>query len=531
MDSTNKVTTPSDTGSVHDARASATERGAPATPAVAKAPPCTLVIFGAHGDLTKRLLVPALYNLVGSKALDAGSQVIGVDRVEGSDQSWREELGQTMQEFTKDPNAEFYTPQIDQQWWGDLTSRMSYYQADFTNLDELTALKEKIKGNAVFYLAVASRFFATIVENLGKVGLTVESDEAFRRVVVEKPFGSDLESARELNAKILGVLEEQQVYRIDHFLGKETVQNILALRFGNGMFEPLWRREYIDHVQITAAETVGVEGRGAFYEPTGALRDMIPNHLFQLLAMVAMEPPNSFSAETVRNAKEQLFEAIRPVAPENAVRGQYSAGDVAGRAVSAYRDSAGVAKDSNTETYVALKLEIDNWRWSGVPFYMRTGKSMHGRRTEVVVRFRTAPFAMFKDTPVDEMTPNDLVLNIQPVQGVTLNISAKVPGQKMQLSGVEMKFRYEDAFNLTPNVGYETLLYDCLCGDATLFQRADNIEAAWRVVDPALKAWKEDASGPELYPAGSEGPKGADTLLEKDGRAWAPLAPRRSDRG
>lgn len=494
-----------------------------APPAIAPSPPCTLVIFGAHGDLTKRLLTPALYNLIGANALDDAFRVIGVDRLEGSDASWRDELGQTMQEFTKDPDAEFYTPEINAAWWKNLSARIQYYQADFTNLDALNALKEKIDGNAVFYLAVASRFFATVVENLAKVGLTKESDTAFRRVVIEKPFGSDLESARALNARILSVLDEHQIYRIDHFLGKETVQNILAMRFGNSLFEPLWRREYIDHVQITASETVGVEGRGAFYEPTGALRDMIPNHLFQLLAMVAMEPPNSFSAETVRNAKEQLFEAIRPVAPENAIRGQYTAGQIDGRDIAAYRDSPGVAKDSTTETFVALKLEIDNWRWSGVPFYMRTGKSMKGRRTEVVVRFRAAPFAMFQDTPMDELAPNDLVLNIQPAQGLTLNISAKVPGQKMQLSGVEMKFRYEDAFKLTPNVGYETLLYDCLCGDPTLFQRADNIEAAWRVVDPALKAWAADGAGPEPYAAGSEGPEGADNLLKKDGRTWASL--------
>lgn len=508
---------------VGEISSSAKTREKLAAPASAKAPPCTLVIFGAHGDLTKRLLMPALYNLTGAGQLDEGFKVIGVDRVEGSDQSWRDELGKTMQEFTTDPNAEFYTPEINRGWWDGLTSRFEYMQADFTNLDQLGQLKQKISGNAVFYLAVAGRFFGTIVENLGQVGLVTQADNAFRRVVIEKPFGSDLESARELNARILKVLDENQVYRIDHFLGKETVQNILALRFGNGVFEPLWRREYVDSVQITACETVGVEGRGAFYEPTGALRDMIPNHLFQLLAMVAMEPPNSFSAETVRNAKEQLFEAIRTVTPENAVRGQYSAGKVQGRDVLAYRDSPGVAKDSNTETYVALKLDIDNWRWSGVPFYMRTGKSLTGRLTEVVVHFKQAPFAIFQDTPVDKLSPNNLTLNIQPTQGVTLGISAKIPGPKMDLGGVEMKFRYEDAFRLTPNVGYETLLYDCLTGDETLFQRADNIEAAWRVVDPALKAWAADTSGPELYEAGTTGPKGADDLLARDDRVWMPL--------
>ena len=494
-----------------------------AAPATHKAPACTMVIFGAHGDLTKRLLTPALYNLVGAGLLDDSFRIIGIDRVDGTDESWRGELGQTMQEFTKDPNAEFYTPEINKDWWNDLSGRLSYYKADFTDIGQLEALKGKLSGNVLFYLAVASRFFATIVENLGKAGLSQQQDGAFRRVVVEKPFGSDLESSRELNARLLKVLDESQIYRIDHFLGKETVQNILALRFGNGVFEPLWRREYVDHVEITAAETVGVEGRGAFYEPTGALRDMIPNHLFQLLAMVAMEPPNSFSAETVRTAKETLFEAVRTLAPENAVRGQYGAGKVEGRDVAAYRDSPGVAKDSQTETYVALKLEIDNWRWSGVPFYMRTGKSLTGRLTEVVVHFRQAPFAMFADTPVDKLSPNNLTLNIQPTQGVTLGISAKIPGPKMDLGGVQMKFRYEDAFKLTPNVGYETLLYDCLVGDATLFQRADNIEAAWRVVDPVLKAWAADASGPELYAAGMSGPKGADALLQRDGRNWSPL--------
>ena len=498
------------------------------TPAAANpAPACTLVIFGAHGDLTKRLLMPALYNLNGSALLDADFSIIGVDRVDSTDDEWRKSLSDTMQEFTTDPNAEFYTPQIDQNTWGWLTQRMHYFKADFTDAAQLQGLASHVQGtgNAVFYLAIAGRFFGTVVENIAKAGLTRQEDGKFRRVVIEKPFGADLDSSKALNAQILKVLDESQIYRIDHFLGKETVQNILAMRFGNSIFEPLWRRENIDHVQITAAETVGVEGRGAFYEPTGALRDMVPNHLFQLLAMVAMEPPNSFSAETVRTAKEQLFEAVQPVRPQDAVRGQYSAGSVEGRAIQGYRQSAGVAPGSNTETYVALKLNIENWRWSGVPFYMRTGKSLTGRLTEIVVHFRHAPFGMFRDTPVDKLAPNTLTLNIQPAQGLTLGITAKIPGPKMELSPVEMKFRYEDAFKLTPNVGYETLLYDCLIGDATLFQRADNIDAAWKVVDPVLKAWAADKAGPELYEAGSAGPDGAAALLERDGRAWEKLQP------
>ena len=503
--------------------ASSSQKLAPA--AAHPAPPCTLIIFGANGDLTKRLLMPALYNLAGSKLLDDNFQIVGVDRVDSSDESWRKSLSDTMQEFTHDPTAEFYTPQIDEATWGQITQRLHYYKADFTDPAQLEGLKEHVQGtgNAVFYLAVASRFFGTVVENVGKTGLLKQEDGKFRRVVIEKPFGTDLASSMALNAQILKIVDESQVYRIDHFLGKETVQNILATRFGNSIFEPLWRRENIDHVQITAAETVGVEGRGAFYEPTGALRDMIPNHMFQLLAMVAMEPPNSFSAETVRTAKEQLFEAIQPVRPEDAVRGQYAAGSVQDNPVKAYRASPGVAADSNTETYVALKLLIENWRWSGVPFYIRTGKCLTGRLTEVVVHFRHAPFGMFRDTPMDKLVPNTLTLNIEPAQGLTLGISAKIPGPKMELSGVQMKFRYEDAFKLTPNVGYETLLYDCLIGDATLFQRADNIDAAWKVVDPALKAWAADKGGPELYEAGSTGPKGAEALLARDGRSWEPL--------
>ncbi|MCW4590665.1 glucose-6-phosphate dehydrogenase [Gluconacetobacter entanii] len=500
---------------------------APATPrapaGARPAPACTLVIFGAHGDLTKRLLMPALYNLAGSGLLDPGFRIIGVDRVASTTAQWRDGLTAMMQSFTHDPNAEFHAPSIDSKQWGWVCERLEYVQADFGDLAQVRALGEKIPGNAIFYLAVSSRFFAPVVEMLGRAGLVTQTDGHFRRVVIEKPFGADLASARELNRRILAVLDESQVYRIDHFLGKETVQNILAMRFGNLLFEPLWRNEFIDHVQITAAETIGVEQRGAFYEPTGALRDMIPNHLFQLFGMVAMEPPNSFSADTVRTSKEQLFEAVRPIPPTDAVRGQYGAGTVEGKPVIAYRESPGVAPDSHTETYVALKLHVDNWRWAGVPFYLRTGKSLGGRRTEVVVQFKKPPMMMFRDTETQELPPNRIILNIQPAQGLTVEMGAKRPGPKMDLAEVQVRFRYEDVFAQSPNVGYETLLYDCLTGDATLFQRADNIEAAWRAVDPVLKAWAGNADGLELYPAGATGPKGADELLERDGRAWYPL--------
>ncbi len=488
--------------------------------AAEKAPSCTFVIFGAHGDLTKRLLIPSFYNLSGSHLLADDFKLIAVDRVESTDDDFRKELRATMEEFTKDPNAEFYTPHIDETNWGWLAGRITYLQADFTKPEDIDKLKAKVSGNAVFYCAVAARFFSVVADAVGKAGLLKQSDGAFRRLVVEKPFGSDLKSSKALNAALLAVADESQIYRIDHFLGKETVQNILALRFGNGIFEPLWRREYIDHIQVTAAETVGVEQRGAFYEPTGALRDMVPNHLFTLLSMVTMEAPNSFDAESVRTMKETFFESLHPVKPENVVRGQYTAGSVSGKDVAGYRESPGVAHDSVTETYIAMKLEADSFRWSGVPFYLRTGKCMSGRRTEIVVHFRQAPYAMFRDTPVDKLTPNNLTFNIQPKQGITLGISAKIPGPKMDLSGVTMRFSYEDAFQLTPNVGYETLIYDCLIGDATLFQRADNIDAAWAVVDPALAA----PPAVEMYAAGTAGPDGAAALLARDGREWTDIS-------
>jgi glucose-6-phosphate 1-dehydrogenase len=501
--------------------ASPTSPGANAAAAGAhKAPPATLVIFGAHGDLTKRLLMPSLYNLAGGALLDDGFKIIGVDRVPSDDAKWREELTATMQEFTHDKTAEFYVEKVDETNWGWVTQRLSYLQADFTKKEDMARLAQQVQGNAVFYLAVAARFFGDVVEQLGGVGLLKQAEGAFRRVVIEKPYGADLASAKILNARVLAQADESQIFRIDHFLGKETVQNIMALRFANGIFEPLWKRDHIDYVEITAAETIGVEQRGAFYEPTGALRDMVPNHLFQLLSMVSMEPPNSFDAEAVRNEKAKLLQAIHPVRHQDVVRGQYAAGTVQGHPVAAYRDEPNVAHDSTTETYVALRLQIDNWRWAGVPFYLRTGKSLHGRQTEVVVHFRKPPFALFRETDVDALTANVLTLDIQPFEGLTLSISAKHPGPQMLLAPVQLRFQYKDAFQLAPNVGYETLIYDCLIGDSTLFQRADMIEASWAVVDPAIKQAGEQ---PELYAAGSAGPAGAEALLARDGHSWATL--------
>jgi glucose-6-phosphate 1-dehydrogenase len=494
-------------------------------PAAAKpAPACTLVIFGAGGDLTKRLLMPALYNLSGSGLLADDFKIIGLDRTPQDTGQWRAALTDTMQSFTKDKTAEFYTPKIDDATWGRVTAVMTYVAADFSKPETYQQLAQQLGDgrSAVFYLAVAARFFGPIVEQLGQGGLLKEESGRFRRVVIEKPFGNDLNSARALNASILKQADESQFYRIDHFLGKETIQSIMAVRFANGMFEPTWRREFIDHVQITVSETIGVEERGAFYEPTGCLRDMVPNHLFQLLCMTGIEPPNSFAAEDVRTEKAKLVEAVHPVEISDIVRGQYTAGTEFGQPVAGYRQEPHVDPDSHTETYVAAKLKIENWRWAGVPFYLRTGKRLAARRTEIAIHFKPAPYQIFRDTPVDTLTPNVVKLMIDPEQGITTQFSAKVPGPVMKLGKVDTSLLYKDFFEEKPNVGYETLLYDCMMGDATLFQRADNIEAAWAVVQPALDAWSKGGD-PEMYAAGSQGPAAADELLTRDGRQWLPL--------
>jgi glucose-6-phosphate 1-dehydrogenase len=504
--------------------------------AVVVAPPCTMVIFGAAGDLTKRLVVPALYNLVNAKRLANGFKLVGFDLVSKTTAEWCQGLEDMMNQFVTQGGGEFQTDHIDQTAWRWLTERMTYLQGDLSDpasyrrlADHLTELdKAGGSGNYLFYLAVADRFFSTAVARLGAAGLVTEKDGQWRRVVIEKPFGHDLPSAKALNAEILKTLQEQQIYRIDHFLGKETVQNIMALRFANGLFEPIWNREHIDHVQITAAETVGVERRGKFYEKTGALRDMVPNHVFQLLAMTAMEPPISFDADAVRNKKAEVIEAIRPLKPARAlkdtVRGQYDAGTVLGKQVQAYRREPDVAPDSTIETYVACKLKIDNWRWAGVPFYLRTGKHLRRRWTEIAIRFHQAPYTLFRGTHVERMNPNWLILRIQPDEGIALEFAAKRPGPTVKLSSVSMDFAYKTYFDIAPNTGYETLIYDCMIGDATLFQRADNIEAGWRAVQPILDAW---ASNPPKdfpnYVAGGNGPAAADDLLARDGRAWRPL--------
>ncbi len=500
-----------------------------------------MVIFGAGGDLTKRLVVPALYNLSRTKVLPENFALIGVDLAEGTAQSWREHLYDMLKEFVGNTAAEFNIDRIDEAAWKRLADAMSYVQGDMTK----PALYEKISGaleevekthgtkrNVIFYLAVADRFFGTVVDQLGKATLTDEGEDEngktrfWRRVVIEKPFGHSQDSARELNARILRTLHEDQIFRIDHFLGKDTVQSIMAFRFANGMFEPIWNRDRIDHVQITVAETVGVEQRGKFYEATGALRDMVPNHVFTLISMVAMEPPAGFDAASIRTKKTEVFAAMPAVSPARAVRGQYGAGTVLGKPVKPYRKAPNVAAKSNTETYVAMQLEIDNWRWAGVPFYIRTGKHMSQRMTEIAIRFKQAPYTPFQDTGVDTLRPNWLVLGIAPGEGISLQFEVKRRGPVVELAAVRMDFHYDDWFPKEPNVGYETLLYDVMIGDPTLFMRADMVEQAWRVVQPVLDAWAAEKTDFPNYNSGSDGPKAADELLRRDGeRRWRPVDP------
>jgi glucose-6-phosphate 1-dehydrogenase len=513
------------------ARSAARAGGAPV------APPCAMVIFGADGDLTKRLVVPALYNLATAKRLSNGFQLVGVSRTAKTTDDWRNGLLDMMHEFVARGGGEFETDRFDEAAWRWLGERMSYLSGDLTDplmyrrLGEHLAQLDKTAGthgNRLFYLAVADSLFGRTVAGLGAAGLVTETNGHWRRVVIEKPFGHDLPSAKALNAEILKVLQEHQIYRIDHFLGKETVQNIMAVRFANGLFEPLWNRQHIDHVQITAAETVGVERRGRFYEKTGALRDMVPNHMFQLLAMTAMEPPVSFDADAVRAKKAEVIEAIRPLKRRavlhDVVRGQYGAGVIQDVAARAYREEPDVDPRSTTETYVALKLKIDNWRWAGVPFYLRTGKHMTRRRTEIAIRFHQAPYTLFRGTNVERMNPNWMILRIQPDEGIALEFAAKRPGPSVALGTVSMDFAYKTYFKMAPNTGYETLIYDCMIGDATLFQHADYVEAGWRAVQPILDAWASDpAKDLPIYSAGTSGPAVADELLARDGRAWRPL--------
>ena len=499
------------------------------------APPCVLVIFGVSGDLTKRLLMPAIYNLFNEGLLNQDFAILGINRGDPDEEKFREQLIQSVREIVEGGGGEAAQNKLDATATRWLQERIFHLSGDISEdkmyrdlehkLGDL--LKDKAHKNVVFYLATAPQFFGPVVEGLGKAGLLKKSDAGFRRVIIEKPFGTDLASARALDEQILKIVDEDQIFRIDHFLGKETVQNIMVLRFANFMFEPIWNRDHIDHVQITAAETVGVEKRGGFYDKTGALRDMVPNHMFQLLAMMTMEAPNSFDADAVRAEKAKVIEAIRRVSPEealkNAVRGQYVFGEVKGKPMQAYRQSPDVDPKSRTETYIALKLWIDNWRWADVPFYIRTGKGMTARKTEIAIQFKKAPGVLFRDVDDGELSSSRMIFRIQPDEGIQMRFSAKEPGRKVRLSDVNMNFRYSDYFKSSPSTGYETLIYDCLIGDATLFQRADNVETGWAVVQPLLDAWAAGHNEVHWYEAGSAGPKEADDLLARDGRRWLSL--------
>ena len=493
------------------------------------APPCSFVVFGASGDLTHRLLVPALYNLAAEGLLPEAFALIGVARTEMSNEAFREDLRKALHEFA--------TRKVDEKVADRLLKCISYVDGagdDEETYKKLGAELERVEkargteGNRLFYMATPPSAFRPIACALGRAGLAREENGAWRRLIVEKPFGTDLESARALNRDLLKVLNENQIYRIDHYLGKETVQNIMVLRFANGLFEPIWNRQHIDHVQITVAESLTVGRRGRFYDSTGALRDMVPNHLFQLLSLIAMEPPARFDARAVRSEKAEVLEAVQVLteaeALRDSVRGQYTDGRIADKPVEEYRKTKDVRPDSTIETYAALKLTIDNWRWAGVPFFLRTGKALESRRTEVAIKFKQAPFAMFRETPIGRLAQNFLVLGVQPEEHISLQFNAKIPGPSIAIGGVDMTFRYEDYFDDAPSTGYETLIYDCMIGDAILFQRADGVEAGWRIVQPFLDAWKEKGGdGLAFYKAGSSGPAEAETLIKNNGRAWRTL--------
>ncbi|HEY9287099.1 MAG TPA: glucose-6-phosphate dehydrogenase [Candidatus Dormibacteraeota bacterium] len=485
--------------------------------------PAVMVIFGASGDLTARKLMPALYNLTLNRYLPTGFSVVGVANTPWSDQEFRQHMEEAVKKNSR-------TQPVDQSVWHTFAQSLSYVPMGFEDKDgyrKLDAALQQIdqergtNGNRIFYFATLPNFFPVIIEGLGTSGL-VKGDEGWKRVVVEKPFGHDLESARELNRVIHTVFKEPQVYRIDHYLGKETVQNVLVFRFANGIFEPIWNRRYVDHIQITVAEDIGIERRGKYYENAGALRDIFQNHLLQLLSIAAMEAPPNFDADTVRDEKVKVLKAIHPIdVDKDVVRGQYGPGWVGGEQVPGYRQEADVSSNSSTETYVAVRLKIDNWRWADTPFYLRTGKRLPSRASEIAIQFKTAPHLPFAKTAVQGLTPNVLVMRIQPHEGASLKIAAKIPGPVMRLRTVNMDFFYGSAFLVESPDAYERLVLDCMLGDPTLFAREDEVERAWTLVDHIEGGWaKQQAPKLPNYAAGEWGPEAADALIEQDGRRW-----------
>jgi len=488
--------------------------------------PCAIVLFGASGDLTRRKLLPALFDLARHDCLAPRFRLLGFARTKMSDDDFRRDAEGALSKTDGGKHADKLQ---------EFLKQLQYFSGNYDDAESFSRLARRLEeidgegqlcGNRLFYLATPPDVYPHIIKRLGEAGLAKpKTDKCWTRIIIEKPFGHDLASAKELNETVLSVFNESQVYRIDHYLGKQTVQNLLVFRFGNGIFEPLWNRNYIDHVQITAAEPLGVEQRASFYESTGALRDMVQSHMLQLTSLVSLEAPANFDANAVRNEKIKVLQSIRPFTEEtvskSVVRGQYGPGIVKGAPAPGYRLEKGVKPDSVTETYVALKLQVDNWRWSGVPFYLRTGKRLPKSRTEVAIRFKEAPHMVFRG---ENLQPNSLILNIQPEEGISLSFGAKAPGGQMRISPVTMDFRYSAAFGEASRDAYATLINDCIRGDATLFDRADSVEAAWALVDPILEAWASGSAPPiSIYPAGSQGPKAADDLIASEGRQWRPL--------
>src|SRR5580692_1840069 len=497
----------------------------PSQPIPRAGEPCAIVIFGASGDLTKRKLIPSLYNLASYHLLPRNFSVIGVARSDWSDQAFQAQLGKDL--------AQLGTQPVDPKIWGEFGDRMLYCSGSFDDPKMYEKLRQRLAesekrlgtgGNVLFYLSVQPSFFGLIAKMLAQYGLTKE-EGYWRRVIIEKPFGHDLASARELNRDLISALQEHQIYRIDHYLGKETAQNLLVFRLGNAIFEPIWNRRYVDHVQLTVAEKIGVEGRGAFYESAGAFRDVMQNHMFMLLALIAMEPPTSLEGEAIRNEKVKLLRSIHLSTPEEAlmdtVRGQYGEGIVNGKKVPGYRQEPNVNPNSTVETYAAIKLRIDNWRWAGVPFYLRSGKRMPRRTTTIVIRFKTPPLSLFASHEADPISPNYLVFKIQPEEGIALQIRAKIPGPTISTRSVKLDFGYDQFGNRQPTTGYEKLLYDCMVGDASLFHRSDMVEAAWEAAAPILEAWNNNPPTDfPNYAAGTWGPEAALRLIQRDQRHW-----------
>jgi len=492
------------------------------------AEPCIVVIFGASGDLTKRKLVPALYRLVQERLVPAEFAIVGLARTEMTDDEFRRKMKGSVEQFSE-------ARRVDEEVWHSFEQGLYYLRADLGTAGDYQKLADLLNridrergtgGNRLFYLSVAPRFYAEAVEQLGRAGLAKPKDLSWVRVIIEKPFGTDLQSAQLLNKQIHEHLDESQIYRIDHYLGKETVQNLLAFRFANGIFEPLWNRQYIDHVQITNAESVGVEGRGGYYEGAGVVRDMIQNHVFQVLSLVAMEPPAHLGSEAVRDEKVKAMTAAREFTPERVkaecVRGQYGPGSIGGKPVPGYREEEGVAPDSTTETFAMLTMYFDNWRWAGVPFYIRSGKRLPKRVTEIAIQFRAAPHPLFGAEVMEQVTPNQLIIRIQPDEGITLRFAAKVPGQITHIRDVNMDFRYGSSFGAQLAEAYERLLLDCILGDSTLYARKDMTERGWELVMPILDEWtatKNEVSFPNSE-AGTWGPQASHELIESHGRRW-----------